>query len=492
MMGEETSAKRKKLFGTAGIRGLTNIEITPSLALGIGGAFGKFLMGDYPENADRVEREDIKVFVGRDTRYGAKMLEHAVVSGLLSSGIDVAECGVLPTPALTWLVKECEKDVKGGVMVTGSHTPEDRIGIILILGDGTTVFGKEGEVIENIYYEIYGERRPEKGAPYNEIKTPTKITDALNRYRKMLLSTIDERDVETIKRKEFKVLVDPCNGTAAGFLGNLLEEIGCTVVRINDAPSPEFGRPSEPRAETLTEAARITKEEGCDIGIGTDVDADRVLFIDERGNVASEDAVGALFAKNQLRNGDVCVVPINSSGLIEIICEEEGAKLVQCRVGPPEITDAIIKNRACFGYEESGKYFFARQFVWADGIFASLNLLNIMAESNMTLSELLSRFPRFYQVKKGIKCDDSVKTGVMDEIRESDKLDTLGELKETVTIDGVKKVYGDNSWLLVRASGTEPLIRVFSDAMSRERAEELVEEGCGIVTEIIANKKIEI
>jgi phosphomannomutase/phosphoglucomutase len=187
--------------------------------------------------------------------------------------------------------------------------------------------------------------------------------------------------------------------------------------------------------------------------------------------------MGAVFAKSELRAGDVCVVPINSSGLIEQVCRERGARLEYCAVGQPPTLEAVKKLGAAYSYEESGKYYFARNFLWSDGLFTSGRLLELMSRTGRTLAELASDFPRFHQVKRNVPVDDDRKEQAMTRAAQRLQKSLTDGRTRDVTVDGFKRVYDDHSWLLFRQSGTEPLIRVYSDAPSKERAEELAERG---------------
>src|SRR6185436_11809507 len=195
-----------------------------------------------------------------------------------------------------------------------------------------------------------------------------------------------------------------------------------------------------------------------------DVDADRVLFIDADGIPISEDTAGAVFAKTVLKPGDLCVVPINSSGLIERVCRDAGARLEYCAVGQPPTLEAIKKLGAVYSYEESGKYYFPRTFLWPDGVYSAGRMLELMAKTGRSLAELASEFPRYHQVKKNVTVDSERQEQAMRRAAQRLEKSLVDGRTRDVTVDGFKRVYSDNSWLLFRKSGTEPLIRVYSDA----------------------------
>jgi len=282
-------------------------------------------------------------------------------------------------------------------------------------------------------------------------------------YISALLKTVD---AAAIKSNNYRILFDPVNGSAIEAGRMLFSQIG-RLVMINDRSGQKPPRPAEPRAKTLTETAKQVVKNHCDLGIATDVDADRVLFIDEVGVVLSEDLSGAILGEAEIKTkGDILVTPLNSSGIFKAVIEKAGGKVVESRVGPPEITAEILKTKAGFGYEESGKYFFAREFIWADGLLASLKMLEVMAKTEKSLSQIRQSYPKYYQVKLAFDC-------------------LFEKMPRRWVGKGEKQIFGD-SWLFIRASGTEPLIRIFSDSPKLKLARDLAEKGKRMVEELCA------
>lgn len=274
-------------------------------------------------------------------------------------------------------------------------------------------------------------------------------------YLNKLLSLVE---VGLIKAKYYRVLVDPGNGAASEVLPELLTQAGCTVVRYNCEMDRLPQRAPEPRAKSLQTTAEITVKHHCDLGLGLDMDADRVLFIDETGMVLSEDLAGVILGEAEIKTkADILVTPLNSSGIFKAVIEKAGGKVVECRVGPPEIAAMIKKTKAVFGYEESGKYFFSREFIWVDGLLASLKMLQVMAKTEKSLSQIRQSYPVYFQVKLAFDCP-------------------FEKMPRRWVGKGEKLIFAD-SWLFIRASGTEPLIRIFSDSPSEKRANELAQKG---------------
>jgi len=458
----------RRLFGTAGIRGVTNVGITPELALRLGRAYGDWLHAN--------ARRHGSVAVGHDTRWGAEMLARAAASGFASAGFHVQFYGCVSTGVFSLNVARTEQD--GGLLVTGSHMPPDRIGLLLVQGDGSIAPFSVTDPVE----ALLASEEPLREVPPPKIG---RLEEAFHPYELYISECMKALDAPLCRSKQFKVLADPANGTASYVAKEFFLWLGCDTLLLNYDPAPVPGRPSEPRAATVTEAIDFVRREGCALGACFDVDADRVLFIDADGLPVSEDTAGAVFAKRVLKAGDVCVVPINSSGLIEQVCRQVGARLEYCAVGQPEEVQAIKDLGAAFSYEESGKYYFPRQFLWPDGLYSAGRFLEVMAREGKTAAELAAEFPRYHQVKRNVPVEDGDKSKAMQSVaqRLASRL-TEGRVRD-VTVDGFKRVYEDHSWLLFRKSGTEPLIRVYSDAPTLERAEELAARGETLLKECL-------
>lgn len=459
----------KRMFGTAGIRGVTNSEITPELTLKIATVYGDWLsetLGRKPQ-----------VGVGHDTRYGAPLLARVAAAGLASAGCTVQFYACVSTGVYSMNVARSGLD--GGILITGSHMPPDRIGIIAMLGDGAYAPVDITDQLEERYrkFDQRTRRVPAEKIGY--------IEEAFHPYELYVSETVKQVDARAIKAKGYRILVDPANGTASYIAKELFQWFGCEVHLINYDPNPVPARPSEPRAGTVGDAIRETVSNGCDLGLCCDVDADRALFITHEGKPVSEDTVGAIFAREELKKGDLCVVPLNSSGLIEMVCDQAGARLEYCEIGQPATIKTVKAKQAVYSYEESGKYYFARQQMWCDGLYSGVKMLEIMQRRGKKLSELAAEFPAFHQVKHTVEVEDHVKDGIAREAaRLMESRLTEGRVRD-LTIDGFKRSYRDHSWLLIRKSGTEPIIRVYSDAPSRERAETLVREGTKVLEEAI-------
>jgi len=454
-----------QLFGTSGVRGATNSEISPQLVLELSQSFGTLLGAG------------TRVATGRDTRFGAQMLESAAAAGLNSAGVRVESCAVVPMAALaSYIVNE---RLGGGVLITGSHMPPDRIGLILLNSEGAYAPCSVTDEVERMHAERKWAR-----VHFDKVGGSTAASKPLERYIGRVGKMVNRR---AISLNRFRVLVDTGNGTAGAVLPRLLRDLCCEVVCLNTEPKPNPDRECEPRVGTLKATALRARELKVELSAATDLDADRVIFFDERAEGIPEDVAGAIFARHVLskRKGPV-VVPINSSTLIERVCKEAGVPLHYCRVGQPATMEAIRKLGAVFAYEESGKYYFVKDEFWCDGILATMKLLEVMALWKMKASELAGEFPRIYQFKHKLPCPDKEKPEVYPAVKELLASHEFEEVDRLVDLDGLKTIYKSGRWLLVRVSGTEPLVRIFAEAEKEDVARELADYGAGLVKSALA------
>ncbi|MHA1410213.1 MAG: phosphoglucosamine mutase, partial [Candidatus Odinarchaeia archaeon] len=303
-----------KLFGTNGIRGVINETMTPQLALGIGMATGTvFKKGS--------------VLVGRDSRTSGEMIKNAVISGLLSTGINVIDVGLAPTPAIQYATKHW--GVRGAIIVTASHNPPQFNGIKVIDKDGIEIPRKTEDLIEKNYFT--NNFSTVTWSDVGEYRTNNEVLDF---YKKGILKKIN---TQLIKKADFKVVVDPANGVGGLVTPYLLQEAGCKVITINSHIDGFFpGRRPEPTDETVELLKKTVKENNADIGVAHDGDADRAVFIDEKGKFHWGDIIFAILIKKVLKNkkeGGKVVTPIATSKLVQDITEEYNGELIITKVG---------------------------------------------------------------------------------------------------------------------------------------------------------------
>jgi phosphomannomutase/phosphoglucomutase len=450
-----------KLFGTNGIRGVVGEKLTPEFTLEIGLAMGRYLsMGS-------------KVLVGCDTRTSNYMFTQAMVSGLLASGCHVIEGGVVPTPTLQYAVPRMEADM--GVVLTASHNPPDWNGIKAIDSDGTELHRSKEEAIEKLYHE-----KAFTYAAWDKVGRHTRKanTDLINQYIGGIIGRVN---ASIIRSKGLKVVVDCANGTTSHSSPYLFERLGCKVVTLNAHPQGTFpGHDSEPVPENLTDLMNTVKNCDADIGIAHDGDGDRVIFIDDKGDYVYGDKSLALVAREVVEEakGGIVVTGINSSQAVEDVVKASGGEVVYTPVGSPIVARNMIEVDAVFGGEENGGLMFPDHQYCRDGAMTAAKLLEIIASSGKSLSELTDGLPKYHQHKIKMQCSDNKKEEVMKAFADSIDGD------EVITMDGVK-VIEKGGWTLVRPSGTEEIVRVYAEAKTINKAKQLAEDSRQRLEEII-------
>ncbi len=445
-----------RLFGTNGIRGVIGKDMTPELALGIGQAAGTHFGGT--------------VAVGMDTRTSSKMLLDSLVSGLAATGAEVVDTGVLPTPCLQYFVKMSK--LAGGVMITASHNPPEYNGIKCIDSMGMECSPEDEDHIESLYF-----KEGFRMAAWDSIGRTRQSADAIPKYIEDIISKVNR---EMIRRRRLKVVLDCGNGAGCFTAPYLLQRLGCDLVALNAQPDGRFpGRLPEPVPANVQELMRIVKETSADVGIAHDGDADRVIFVDDRGEYIYGDKSLALMAGEILaaRGGSV-VTPVSSSSCLEEVVKARHGVLHYTRVGSPIVARAMYELGAIFGGEENGGLIFPGHQFCRDGGMAAAKMLEILSRHEEPLSELISRLPQYLLFKTSVHHPQGMRDAIMDEVRKR----TAG--LKVIAVDGVKVIHEDG-WVLIRPSGTEPIFRIFAEAKSQRRAQELGQDGANMVGEIV-------
>jgi len=442
------------LFGTSGVRGVVGEQVTPQLAIGLGSALAAYL-----GNSGAVA-------IGKDPRTSSDMLEGCFISGLLSGGCNVKRLGMVPTPVVGFATKRL--GVKAGVMVTASHNPPEYNGFKLFDSDGmaytTSVEGK----IENLYF-----KKKWKKATWADIGKIEKA-DIVQDY-------IGAFAGETELSREYKVIVDCGNGAATFVAPLALEKIGCKVVPINSQPDGLFpGRPLEPSAENLGELCKMVRSNGADLGIAHDGDADRVAVVDEKGTVAFGDELLALVAASQISaEKSIVVTTVDASRVVDEVVGNRDGTVVRTKVGDVSVATEVKRIGAAFGGEPCGAWIFPGFSMVPDGLLGAVKVLKLLSDSGKNLSELLGPLPDYYTARKKVACPDEKKAKVMSSLPK--RLEgAFEEAIELTRIDGVRLGLEDG-WVLVRASGTEPIIRVTAEARTPGRANEIVKKAVKIL-----------
>ena len=441
----------RKYFGTDGIRGIAGESLTADLSFKVGKALGKLL----------TEKKDHpKVVIGRDTRISCDMIEHALTAGLTSTGVNVMTVGTIPTPAIAYLTKTIETD--SGIMISASHNPYQDNGIKIFGPDGFKLTDEQELEIES----LIDNSELIKNASFEKIGKVYSGNELTQKYIQHIKQSI------TGDLSDIKIALDCANGATTGvapfIFGDLeadIETIGCQPngVNIND-------NVGSTKIETISE---FVKENNVDVGFAFDGDGDRVLAVDANGNIVDGDKIMFILAKHlkehgELKDNMVVSTVMSNIGFYKAI-EENGLQSIKTAVGDRYVVEEMRKNDYSLGGEQSGHIVLMNYATTGDGILTAVKLANIIKTSGKSLEELASEVNIYPQKLVNIKVVDK-KTAMEDS-------DILAECEK------VEKELEGNGRILLRASGTENLIRVMVEASSDELTDKYCEQVAKIVRE---------
>ena len=439
----------RKFFGTDGIRGLTNSEpMTAETALRVGQAAGAyFLRGDHRH----------RVVIGKDTRLSGYMMESAMVAGFTSVGMDVVLLGPMPTPAVAMLTKSMRADL--GVMISASHNPFADNGIKLFGPDGYKLSDEGEREIETLL-----EGSPEL-APPGEIGRARRIDDARGRYVHFLKTTFPEH----LRLDGLKVVVDCANGAAYSVAPEALWELGADIIPIGVTPNGL--NINDGCGSTHPEVLRETVvASGADIGLALDGDADRLIVVDEQGQLIDGDQLMALIALGMRRRGELkgnqVIATVMSNLGLERRLEQEGLKLTRTKVGDRYVLEQMRRSGCNVGGEQSGHIILTDHSTTGDGLVAGLRVLAALVEEKKPASQVLRQFEPVPQLLKNVRFNGGT------------PLDSA-EVQERIA--AAEEQLKGRGRLLVRPSGTEPLIRVMAEGDDPALVEKLVDDICEAV-----------
>jgi len=446
-----------KLFGSSGIRGIANVDITPNLAQKVGAAIASMFEGG-------------AVLVGRDTRLSGEMIELALSSGLVSSGFIVGTLGVVPTPVVAWLTREMQAEA--GVAISASHNPPQYNGLKIFDSTGMAYTMEQQEKLEE---------RIHKG----DYSTPDwkhmGHVEAMD-LKRLYIEAVSELVEAPLERR---LVCDLFNGATTSIAKDLFEELGSQTILINAQPDGHFpaGNP-EPNKESLERLGKMVRDSGAEVGFGFDGDGDRMMPVDEKGETPSPDRVLAAYAGYVVRanGGGTVVTHVGTSMSVEEVVEAAGGSVVRTKVGDVHVTEAMLETGAIFGGEPVGAWIHPDVHLCPDGLLSAVRLMQALDSEGKTLSQFVSSIPEYPTLRAKVACSNSEKDAAMGSI--SDIGNEFGDVTGVSTVDGVRLQLEDG-WVLIRPSGTEPIIRITVEAHDEERARGLLETSKKFVQSVL-------
>jgi len=455
------------LFGTSGIRGIFSKELSPDFLLKIGLAIARhYGIGS-------------KCIIGWDCRTTSEVIVDLLAGGLASGGVNVIKCGYITTPAFQKYLQHTT-DFDFGIMITASHNPPEYNGLKLINRNGLEEYIQVEKEISKIFYKK--EFSSVNWRQVGEIKYLNREI-IIETYVKSLINVLST----AAKENKFKIVFDFANCVSIIPICEFISRLNnVDPVLINSELRGDFpSRDSEPRPDNLLELSSKVVENNADFGVGFDGDGDRALIVDDKGKIWWGDQYGTLIARYLYHEKGLksVVTPVTSSSVVDIVLQAlHGFRVYRTKVGAKHIVKKMIDIGSKFGFEENGGIIYAPHSYTRDGGIATVLLMNTLAFYSNSLSCLMSNIPKLYQVKQKVYLNNrNMVSLVLKEIEDRYK----SENAEVIRIDGLKILWNIDRWVLIRASGTEPVIRVFGEARSIIDAKRIVNEAIKEINEII-------
>lgn len=435
------------MISVSGIRGVFGTDLTPENLTRFSAAYGSWTNSG-------------KIIVGRDTRVTGQICEDIVVSTLQSVGCDVIKVGVVPTPTVAMSVLNHNAD--GGIIISASHNPAEWNALKLLNEKSEFLDSEQGKDVINISKEqSYTYKK------FDDIGTVVTDTTALDKHIKQILD-LDYIDADLIASKNFSIALDPVNGTGAIGLPPLLEALGVnTVHSINNEPNGRFAHVPEPLPEHLQDICSLVKEKNCNIGIVTDPDADRLAMVTNKGNLFGEEYTqAAAFDFMLTKKLGPCATNLSSSRVVEDVAEKHGQKCYRSAVGEINVVKKMQEVDAVIGGEGNGGVINPDLHYGRDALVGVAMILQLLAERNVTSEEYRNSLPDYYMRKSKMQLADVDGDAILQ------KTQTIYKDLDPDTTDGVKIDFKDG-WVHLRKSNTEPIIRVYSEGTTPDKAKDL-------------------
>ena len=428
-----------KLFGTNGIRGVFGetftLDFVSEITLSLATYFRKG-----------------PILVGYDGRESSIIISKIVCSSLNSAGLDCAIAGLIPTPCLQYSTKNL--GYRGGIMITASHNPSQYNGIKPTAKDGVEISRDDELKVEEIYFKKKWNITPQK------LGATKKIENTVETYLKGIKSQVN---TQKIKSRKFRIVLDLGNGAQAVTAPRLCKELGCKVITINENIDGSFpGRGSEPTPQNLQILSKTVIKSKADLGVAFDGDGDRSIFCDNRGEILTGDRSALLLSQFLLEKNpkSKIVTTINSTSRIEDIAAGSKSKVIRTKVGSVEVSREMVSSKAVIGFEENGGFMYGKHSQVRDGAMTMALALDLLAASKKSISDELALLPSSFTTKGKVECTkDDAKKIIQILKKEDHKKDTT---------DGIKIMFDKSKWVMVRPSGTEPIIRIYAESDSRQ------------------------
>jgi len=445
-----------KFFGTNGIRGIFSedftLEFVHDMTLAIGTYFKKG-----------------PVLIGYDGRDSSPVICKVISSALNSIGIDCNIAGIVPTPCLEFAVKTL--GYSGGIMITASHNPPQYNGIKPAANDGVEISRDDELVIEDIFLQKKWIQNSKNWG------STGKEEHAIDVYLKGIISHIDSKLIES---KHFKVVLDLGNGAQAVSAPDFCKMLQCETFLINENIDGSFpGRGSEPTPQNLSKLSETVIANNADVGIAFDGDGDRSIFCDNKGNILTGDKSALALMRHILKKNpnSLVVTCLNSGSNTEVLARKFNSKVIRTKVGSVEVSRKMVPTDALIGFEENGGFMYGKHNQVRDGCMTLALMLDLLATSEKSIYEDVTSLPHSFTTKDKITCSPENVSKLIMSLK--------NEFPNSDTTDGIKITIDPKNWVMIRPSGTEPIVRVYAESESQEKLDALMSEYIQKVNSII-------
>jgi len=448
------------MVSVSGVRGRVGAPLTPELIAGLAAAFGAFMRG---------ERGRGPVYVGRDSRTSGPMFLRAVIAGLQSVGVAVIDLGMVPTPTLLLAVRR--SDAVGGIGITASHNPAEWNALKLVSGEGVFLDSE----LSARFRTFLSEQDPER-AEWDAIPSVTEDPEAWPRHLEAILA-LPHLDVPALRARNIKVAIDCVHGAGGPVMVDLLEALGCSVEGIGMQPDGLFPRDPEPTAANLADLGELVRDSGAEIGLAVDPDVDRLALVDETGKALGEDLTLALAAATVLRRTPGPVVTnLSTSQVVEDVARAYGVPLLRAPVGEVNVARRMQAEDAVVGGEGNGGVILPALHDTRDAPLAASLILQHIVDEGVSASAAAARWPRYAIVKVKV----SFPRNALESAFAALEQDLDAEVVDRK--DGLRLAWpARGAWLHVRASGTEPVVRLIAEAGEEEAAHALIDRAAKLL-----------
>jgi phosphomannomutase len=472
--------KTEPKLTVSGYRGIWGESLNNQIVENYTRAFIKFIKDNFKENPT--------ILIGRDGRESGPQIKKIIIEIFKKYNIDYIDGDILPTPTVLFAIKKHSYD--GAIIITASHNPREYNGLKFVTDKALFTNEKEVEMIKENLKEISSRKKFSLGSLFSSAqifscwkisllgpstcarlpKTTSSQSNFFQEHADLILKNID---LELIKSKKWKVAVDMINASACVLDPYLFQKLGVELIPLNNIPDGKFGHKPEPLRENLEDIGKLVKEKNCNLGFAHDPDADRLVIIDENGDVVFEEytlsfGVEAIMSRPE-NYGKNVVINMSSSKMSEDIAEKYGGKCFRTKVGEANVVSGIEKYNAVIGGEGGGGVIYPSINMARDSFVSLALILELLAKRNQTVSECVKTLPKYEMLKDKIPV-----SGSLEEMYK--KMKTYFKDCQINESDGLRLDFSDKTWIHLRPSNTEPIIRLYGEATNKERIAKLFEE----------------